>query len=539
MEHQHLHSRATISFAGRWLVVGGCLFGASCVGHLSGPEGEEVVSGNPGGMPVHHLTSAEYNNTVAHLLGTSLRPADFFPSAAATGFDANVGVLSGVSQVLLQGYYDAAKELSAEAFASDAQRARILVCEPASATDTACPRLIIESFGLRAFRRPLEAAESERYLKKYTEARTALGMTHVQAAQHIVRILLTSPSFLLRIELDENPLAMTPRALNSYELATRLSYLLWSSLPDEALMKLAKEGGLTTKEALEAQVDRMLADPKSSGFFANFFGQWLGIRQLDSHHADTALFPEWSDATKQAMVDQANEYLTEFTLGGRPWSEFLSAPHPASAALDPIYAKDPAAGRSGFLTLPAFLTLSSLPERTSPTARAKTIVVGIFCTNISPPPNLNIPDLGAAGGEGVDIQNVRKKLEKHREDPGCASCHNTLDPIGLSMENFDAVGGFRTKYTNGDLIDATGTYEGTSFQDVSGLVPALVKNDRFVSCPPSKLFSYALRRSPTAEDRKYIDEILEGWKGGTIGDLAKHVVMSDAFRFRVPNVETR
>lgn len=540
MEHQHLHIKATISLAGRWLVLGGCLFGASCVGHLSGEEdGGEVISGNPGGMPVHHMTSAEYNNTVAHLLGTSLRPADYFPSAAATGFDANVGVLSGVSQVLLQGYYDAAKVLSADAFANEAQRARILVCEPASPADTACPRLIIDSFGLRAFRRPLEAAESDRYLKKYSEARTTLGMTHVQAAQHLVRILLTSPNFLLRTELDANPEATAPRALNSYELASRLSYLIWSSLPDEELMSLAKAGGLASKEALEAQVDRMLADPKSSGFFKNFYGQWLGIRLLDSHKADTALFPAWSDTTRQAMVDQANEYMTEFTLGSRPWSEFLTAPHPASAALDPIYAKDPAAGRSGFLTLPAFLTLSSLPERTSPTARAKTVVVGIFCTNIAPPANLNIPDLGAAGGDGVPIQNVRKKLEKHREDPGCASCHNTLDPIGLSMENFDAVGGFRTKYTNGDLIDATGTYGGTAFEEVSGLVPALAKEERFMSCPPNKLFSYALRRSPTSDDRHYLDAILAGWKGGTIGDLAKHVVTSDAFRYRVPGAEAK
>ena len=537
MEHHHLHKRAKISLAGRWLVGVGCLFGASCVGHLTGPEEGELASGNPGGMPVHHLTSAEYNNTVAHLLGTKLRPADFFPSAAATGFDANVGVLSGVSQVLLQGYYGAAKELSAEAFASDAQRAKILICEPASATDTACPRQIIEQFGLRAFRRPLEAAESERYLKKYTDARTTLGMTHVQAAQHLVRILLTSPSFLLRIELDANPTSTAPRPLDSFELASRLSYLLWSSLPDDELMSLAKAGSLVTKEALEAQVDRMLADPKSQGFFANFFGQWLGIRQLESHHADTALFPQWSDTSQKAMVDQANEYLAEFTLGGRPWTEFLSAPHPESAALDPIYAKDPEAGRSGFLTLPAFLTLSSLPERTSPTSRAKTIIVGIFCTNISPPANVNIPDLGAAGGMDVDIQNVRKKLEKHREDPGCASCHNVLDPIGLSMENFDAVGSFRSKYLNGDAIDATGTYAGVSFQEISGLLPALAKDDRLLSCPPSKLFSYALRRTPTKEDRKYIDEILEGWKGGSIADLAKHVVTSDAFRYRVPTAQ--
>lgn len=531
MVSQLLHRKATMYLAGRWLVVGGCLFGASCVGHPSGD------GGNPGGMPVHHLTSAEYNNTVAHLLGTSLRPADFFPSAAATGFDANVGVLSGISQVLLQGYYDAAKDLAADAFADDARRAKILVCEPTSSKDTTCPRHIIETFGLRAFRRPLDAAESERYVKKYTEARATLGMTHVQAMQHIVRTLLTSPNFLLRIELDEDPTSTEPRPLDSYELASRLSYLLWSSMPDEPLFSLAKTEGLASKEALEKQVDRMLADPKSSGFFENFFGQWLGLRQLGSHHADTTLFPEWSDATQQAMVDQANEYLAEFTVGKRPWSEFLSAPQPESAALGPIYADDPEAGRAGFLTLPAFLTLSSLPERTSPTSRAKTIIVGLFCTNIAPPPNLNIPDLGAAGGSTVDIQNVREKLEAHRKDPACASCHNMLDPIGLSLENFDAVGSFRTQYTNGDPIDATGTYQGTSFEDVSGLIPALLKDSRFLSCPPNKLFSYALRRTPTADDQEYLREIGASWKGGTIGDLAKQVVTSDAFRFRVPSTK--
>ncbi|MFT3767405.1 MAG: DUF1592 domain-containing protein [Minicystis sp.] len=488
-------------------------------------------------MPIHHLTSAEYNNTVAHLLGTSLRPADFFPSAAATGFDANVGVLSGVSQVLLQGYYDAAKELAADAFGDDARRAEILICEPASAKDTACPRRIIETFGLRAFRRPLQAAESSRYVKKYTEARTALGMTHEQAAQHVVRILLTSPNFLLRIELDEDPASTAPRALGGYEIASRLSYLLWSSMPDDRLFDLAKEDGLGSQGAIEAEVDRMLADPKSSGFFANFFGQWLGTRQLDSHHADKTLFPEWSDEIQQAMVDQANAYLTEFTLGDRPWSDFLSAPHPTSTPLDPIYAEDPKAGRSGFLTLPAFLTLSSLPERTSPTSRAKTIIVGLFCTNVAPPPNLNIPDLGAAGGNDVDIQNVREKLEAHRKDPACAGCHNTLDPIGLSLENFDAVGRYRTTYTNGDPIDATGTYAGGSFKDISGLVPALAADSRFLTCPPNKLFSYALRRTPTTDDKAYIDAIVASWKGGTISDLAKHVATSDAFRYRVPNTE--
>lgn len=522
-----------------WLAAFGCLFGASCVGHI-GPggdgEGEEgvILPGNPGGMPTHHLTSAEYNNTVTHLLGTSLHPADFFPASAATGFEANVGVLAGVSQVLLQGYYDAARDLAADAFKNDAQRAKILICEPKSATDVDCPRQIIESFGLRAWRRPLEAAELDRYANVYTEAKATLGMSHIEAAQHTVRTLLTSPNFLFRIELDKDPESKLPRALKGYELASRLSYMLWSSMPDQDLFDAAAGDELGTKEALEAQVDRMLADPKSHAFYKDFYGQWLGTRQLASHNADTSIFPSWNDGMKNAMVDQADEFLTNFTTGERPWSEFLSAPHPESAALDPVYAKDPSSGRKGFLTLPAFLTLSSHSDRTSPTSRAKTLIVGIFCTNISPPPGLNIPDLSQAGGSDVDIQNVRKKLEKHRESPSCATCHNLLDPIGLSMENFDAIGGYRTQYPNGDAVDASGDYDGTTFTDVEGLVPALEKDARFASCPPQKLWSYALRRSPTDADGSYIDDITKAWKSGTIHDLARRVVASDAFRYRVP-----
>ncbi len=379
-------------------------------------------------MPVHHLTSAEYNNTVAHLLGTSLRPADFFPSAAATGFEANVGVLSGISQVLLQGYYEAARDLAADAFKSADQRAKILICEPASDADTACPRHIIESFGLRAWRRPLEEAELDRYAKVYADARTTLGMSHAEASQHVVRTLLTSPNFLFRIELDKNPESTLPRPLHGYELASRLSYLLWSSMPDQALFDAAAGDELASPEALEAQVDRMLSDPKSQAFFADFYGQWLGTRQIESHKVDGVLFPMWNDEMKEAMIGQANAFFTEFTTGDRPFREFLSAPHPESSALDALYANDPSAGRAGFLALPAFLTLSSHADRTSPTSRAKTLIVSIFCTDISPPPGVNIPDLAAAGGDGVDLQNVRKKLEKHRESRAARGATTSSTP---------------------------------------------------------------------------------------------------------------
>ncbi|WP_437760027.1 DUF1592 domain-containing protein [Sorangium sp. So ce1389] len=511
----------------------GCLLSLSCAGALGCDEAEEREQGAAArvGMPVHHMTAAEYNSTVAHLLGTRLRPADGFPASGAKGFDANASALSSLPQVLVQGYYDAARALAADAFSSEARRAQILVCDPAQRADAGCPRDIIERFGLRAFRRPLEAAEVERYLAQYNHALTALEMSPVEAIQLVVRTLLTSPHFLLRVELGPDS-ARSPGALNGHEIASRLSYLLWSSLPDDALLDAASRDALATEEELLQQVDRMLADPKSAAFFQNFFGQWLGTRTLPSHNADTTLFPLWSQELKGAMLEQANAYFAEVTTGERTWAEFLTAPHPESPLVAPLTADDPEGVRRGFLTLPAFLTLSSHADRTSPTSRAKTILAQLFCVPMAPPANMVIPELGAAGGGSGPADNVREQLEKHRASPDCASCHDLLDPIGLSLENFDAIGAYRTEYPNGDAVDATGVYAGAAFEDVSGLVPELQKAARAGTCPTEQLFAYALRRSPTREDRPEIAEIAARWDSGTIAALVKRVVTSEAFRRR-------
>ncbi|XXX81777.1 DUF1592 domain-containing protein [Sorangium sp. So ce134] len=511
----------------------GWLLGLSCAGVLGCGGDPEQAAAVAGGMPLHRMTAAEYNTTVAHLLGTSLRPADSFPASGAKGFDANASALSSLSQVLVQGYYDAARRLAADAFSNEAQRAKILVCDPAAAGD-ACARDIIARFGLRAFRRPLEAAEIDRYAAQYARARTALEMSPVEAVQHVVRTLLTSPSFLLRIELGPDS-KRSPGALGGHEIASRLSYLLWSSLPDEALFDAAERDELATEGELRRQVDRMLADPKSAAFFRNFFGQWLGTRTLPSHQADAALFPLWNPELRAAMLEQAYAFFADFTIGERPWSELLTAPHPESPPLAPLIANDPEGIRRGFLTLPAFLTLSSHAERTSPTSRAKTILAQLFCVPMAPPANMAIPELSAAGGDAVPLDNVRKKLEKHRESPDCAGCHDVLDPIGLSLENFDAIGAYRTEYPNGDPIDAAGVYEGAAFEDVSGLVPALERAARPGACPSEQLFAYALRRSPTSQDRPEIAAIAARWGSGTIAELVKQIVASDAFRLRGGN----
>ncbi|MGK3994152.1 DUF1592 domain-containing protein [Sorangium sp. So ce1024] len=518
--------------AGLRLAAAGGLLSLACAGVLGCDDAPEPApAAAPGGMPLHHMTAAEYNSTVAHLLGTSLRPADGFPASGARGFDANASALATLPQVLFQGYYDAARQLAADAFSNDAQRAKILVCDPAGAGGAGCARDIIERFGLRAFRRPLEAAEVERYVAQYTHAVSALEMSPVEAVQLVVRTLLTSPHFLLRIELGPDP-ARAPGALNGYEIASRLSYLLWSSLPDDALFEAAARDELATEDELLQQVDRMLADPKSAAFFQNFFGQWLGTRTLPSHTAEPTLFPLWNQELKGAMLDQANAYFARFTTGERTWAEFLTAPHPESPLIAPLYADDPEGVRRGFLTLPAFLTLSSRADRTSPTSRAKTILAQLFCAPMVPPANMDIPELDAAGGDSVPADNVRKKLEKHRESPDCAGCHDLLDPIGLSLENFDPIGAYRTAYPNGDPIDATGVYDGAPFEDITGLVPALQEAALAGTCPAEQLFAYALRRSPTREDRPEIAEIAGRWGAGTMAALVKQVVTSEAFRLR-------
>ncbi|WP_437999983.1 DUF1592 domain-containing protein [Sorangium sp. So ce185] len=520
-------------FARPWLAAGGCLLSISCTGILGSEDAPEqdAPSAAPGGMPLHHMTASEYNNTVAHLLGTRLRPADGFPAFGAKGFDASVSALSNLSQVLVQGYYDAARKLAEDAFSNEAQRAKILVCDPAQGAGDGCAREIIERFGLRAFRRPLEAAELERYAAQYADALSTLEMSPVQAVQHVVRSLLTSPHFLLRIEAGPDS-ERSPGALNGYEIASRLSYLLWSSLPDDELFDAAEGDRLATEDELRQQVDRMLGDPKTAAFFQNFFGQWLGTRTLPSHNVDASLFPLWNDEVKGAMLDQANAYFAEFTTGERPWSEFLTAPHPANPLLDPLTARDPEGVRGGFLTLTAFLTLSSRADRTSPTSRAKTILAQLFCVPLAPPANVDIPELDAPGSGSGAVDNVRAKLEKHRESPDCASCHDVLDPIGLSLENFDAIGAYRTEYPNGDPIDATGKLEDTEFQDFSGLLPKLQADPQLGVCPSEQLFTYALRRRPTGADMSTFREIAARWDSGTLADLVKHVVTSDAFRLR-------
>ncbi len=477
-------------FASPWIAAGGCLLSISCTGTLGGDDSSEQESGADPGSGCRHRCRQDAS-APRDSVGVQLHrrpPPGNEPAARGRIPGLRREGLRRKRQRALEplagpgpGYYDAARTLAEDAFSHEEQRAKILVCDPAEGTDDRCAREIIQRFGLRAFRRPLEAAEVDRYAAQYDDARTTLEMSPVEAVQHVVRTVLTSPHFILRIELGPDS-ARSPGALNGYEVASRLSYLLWSSLPDDELFDAAESDELATAGELEQQVDRMLDDPKSAAFFQNFFGQWLGTRTLPSHNADTSQFPSWNDEMKGAMLDQVNEYFADFTTGGRPWSEFLTAPHPESRLIEPLYANDPEGLREGFLTLPAFLTLSSRADRTSPTSRAKTILEQLFCAPMVPPANVDIPELGAARrGRGrrhqraqgareaprvARLRGLPRRARPDRAEPGELRPDRRLpDPVPERRPD-RRDGGVRGRGVRGHLRPRAGARGGRPLEDV-------------------------------------------------------------------------
>jgi hypothetical protein len=505
---------------------------------MPGPE----PAGDVGSIPIHQLSAREYNNTVRDLLGTKLTPGSAFQSFEAAGFDtlAAAGVMNSRK---VADYFSAAGALATELFADAARRASIVTCQPAAADDTACAKSIIETFGLRAWRRPLEASEAADLVTRY-QAALSLGLDHQGAVQQVVRILLASPQFIYRIEFD--PDATTVHALSGYELASRLSYLLWSSMPDAALLAAAPGGALQSPERLAQEVERLLADPRSQELVDNFAAQWLGSRRLTDHAVDTGVYPAWSPALGAAMQREMAAYFDDFLHGQQTYDHFLTSnvnfvdsslaslyglPDPGRAGLTRV--QNTTGQRVGFLGLAGFLTHTSRLDRTAPSIRGKWVVNSLKCLELELPPNLTPPPLGEPGAGETE----RQVLEAHRANPSCAGCHNVLDPVGLGLEHFDGIGRYREKYENGLPVDSVGKLtDGSSFEGLLQLADALSKDPSFVACAARKLFVYGLGRK-TDGSEAYIDQIVTRWQaqGLSLRNLLKALVASDTFRSRHGN----
>jgi hypothetical protein len=497
-------------------------------GRVSVPGETGELDGEPGRVTVHRLNNTEYNNTVRDLLGTALRPADdFTPDDVSEGFD-NISAVLSVSPVQVELYHRAAVALAADVMANAPER--VLACQPEAADPAPCVRTIATTFGRRAWRRPLTAAEVDAAVALYQVAIDA-GGDSTEAIRLLVEHFLASPFFLFRFEIDPDPLAPGARPLDDHELASRLSYFLWSSMPDDALFAAADAGRLALPDELAAQIERMMADPRADALVDNFAGQWLYLRGLAEHEPDAALFPSFDGELRAAMMAETAELFRAFLREDRPISGLLTAELDAvGERLAAHYGADAASRRRGLLGHASILTVTSYPNRTSPVKRGKWVLEQLLCSEPPPPP----PGVEGLDDQGPVTGSIRDRMEQHRTDPVCAGCHTAMDPIGFALEHFDATGAWRDT-DSGYPIDATGTLpDGASFDGAVELGTLLAADPRFTRCLSEKMLVYAIGRALDDADTATVDHLHDELlaRGGRLSDLVALVATSAPFRYR-------
>ena len=332
--------------------------------------------------------------------------------------------------------------------------------------------------------------------------------------------------------------------MSGYELASRLSYALWSSSPDDTLLARAESGELVQPETLDAEVDRMLDDSRSTMLVENFAAQWFGARRLSEHAASPGTFPTWSPELAASMRREMELYFSEFLYGPLSYGDFLTTDmNFVDGALAAHYGMAPPSGagfqrvvvttdqRQGLLGLAGFLTHTSRETRSSPIIRGKWILDAVWCQELRLPTNVVVEPLPDPV-EGEPPTTVREQMAVHRADDACAGCHNSIDPIGLALENFDAIGRYRAVYENGLAIDTVGTLpEGQMVDGLASLSPALTQDPQFLACAAHKFGTYSMGLAMADENR---DQIVARWirSTPTLRNLLKETVRHEMFRMR-------
>jgi Protein of unknown function (DUF1592)/Protein of unknown function (DUF1588)/Protein of unknown function (DUF1587)/Protein of unknown function (DUF1595)/Protein of unknown function (DUF1585) len=498
-----------------------------------GPAGASDV----GTLTVRRLNRAEYDNTVRDLLGETTRFSDTFPpDDGAEGFT-NVADALSISPLLVERYEAAAEKLADTAVANPT----IITCEPTPATGDACATEILSRFARRAWRRPVSTDEVAR-LVSVVHAAEATSLPFAAAIQVAIKTTLLSPSFLFRIELDADPTDPKPHALDDYELASRLSYFLWSSMPDDVLFAYAGAKKLSEPRVFDLEVRRMLADPKAKALIDNFASQWL-LHTLAGATPDATIFPSFDDGLRASMGLETQAFLGSFLFGDQSLPDMLDARFSfldarmaahygikGVTSTEPVRVSLPAGShRGGLLTHASVLTMTAVATRTSPVRRGEWVLSELLCSPPPPPPP-GIPALS----ETISVGTMRERMEAHRKNPVCATCHTQMDPIGFALEHYDAVGRWRNT-DQGQPIDASGVLPGGQAIDgATELAAAIKKDPRFERCATRKLYTYALGRVPEPFDAQRLAGLTATFAAGghRTRDLIVDIVHSDAFRMR-------
>jgi Protein of unknown function (DUF1592)/Protein of unknown function (DUF1588)/Protein of unknown function (DUF1587)/Protein of unknown function (DUF1585)/Protein of unknown function (DUF1595)/Cytochrome C oxidase, cbb3-type, subunit III len=542
-------------------------------------DGATMKTQRATGRPLpRRLNRAQYNNTVRDLFGLDLRPADEFPSDdVGYGFD-NIGEVLSTSPILVEMYVAAAENVVNAAFQSPERRAttmnpppdfmppafrrykptvrsprenKVLRTTPI-AVDPELQRQqgiynILRALADRAYRRPVSHDELTRLLELVVSAEND-GEAPESALRLALEAVLLSPHFLfIGVEQSQGP-GLKAGALpeQDFELAANLSYFLWSSMPDDELLRLASQAALRRPDVLEPQVRRMLRDRRSRALAEQFASQWLQTRKLSTFTPDPKLFPQFDSTLKRAMLEEAELFFASILEEDRSVLDFLEADYTfVNERLARHYGIKGVDGeafrrvslegtsRGGVITMASVLTATSNPTRTSPVKRGRWILENILGAPPAPPP-AGVEALKEDSGI-VGTRTLRQQMEQHRSNPACASCHRRMDPLGFALENFDAVGAWRAEEL-GQGIEADGRLPGgRAFRGPEGLRSALLsRRIAFTRCLTEKMLTYAIGRGVDQVDKNAIEEIVRRLARNNyrFSELVLGIALSEPFRKR-------
>ncbi|MSO21396.1 MAG: DUF1592 domain-containing protein [Acidobacteria bacterium] len=438
------------------------------------------------------------------------------PRPVAADYEDYKGGLPGVDRLTITGPFNA------KGPGNSPSRQRIFVCQPAQGASTtaeeACARQIVTNLARRAYRRPLQDKDIQSLLNLYRKAREDRGFE--AGIEMAVRRILAGPEFLFRVERD--PASAAPSSvfsISDVELASRISFFLWSSIPDDTLLDLAEKNKLHEPATLEQQVQRMLADQRSDMLVNNFAGQWLVLRNLRAAAPDPRSFPEFDEELRMAFERESTLFFesmlredrsvlellnADYTFVNQRLAEHYGIPKVYGSSFRRVAVTDE--NRRGLLGQGSILTVTSMANRTSPVLRGKWVLENLLGAPPPPPPP-NVPALP----ESKDMQNLsmRKRMEQHRANPACAACHTRMDPIGLALDNFDAVGRWRAAVGGVPLDTAGVLFDGTKFSGPTELRNILVSRpDQFATTVTEKLFTYALGRELDYNDAPTVRKLV-------------------------------
>lgn len=543
------------------------LSGAACTGDIGDPQettddtddpictAEQIT---PVKSPLRRLTRFEYNNTVRDLLGDTTEPANAFPAEEEPlGFSNDAQALN-VTPILAEKYLLIAEQVSARAAADIA---KLTGC-PADMADAAvlagCATSFIEKFAKRAYRRPLtddERAELQAIYAAaaalYADDPNPVVAAHREGIQMVIEAVLQSPAFLYRVELGEGLSAVDAAGeimpLTSYEMASRLSYFLWGTMPDDELLALAEADGLREKGQIAEAARRMLDDDKARDAVAMFHQQWLDYDRVSNVTKDPDLFPEWSPALGELLRQEMRSFVEHVVFDENgDLRELLTAPYSyADEELAAFYGKEVSGDtfqmvsfapeeHAGILSMGALLSYYAHTNQTSPVHRGKLVREQLLCDVLAPPP----ADVMFQLPEPDPSSTARERFSQHSADPACSGCHALMDPIGFGFESFDAVGRYRA-LENGEPVDASGKLTGTdvngTFNGVRELAETLATSDDVKSCYSKMWFRFAYGRGETEEDACNLQQLDQAFEqsGGNVKELLVALTQTDAFLYRL------